>query len=224
MNYEPAPSVEKIDALKTEVFEKMWEKLPEDGCFIEFEGNFPKHEFLEFLVKNKNVVLHGTPLDVDRLEPRKANDTAKKFGNLLGVYATQDSVIPIFHAIRDKRKYAGTTQSGTLESRDDSGNVLSKKYRFAMDKDALAESPWSEGIVYILPKEKFQQGTNDQGEPSNEFVSLEPVKPRAKLRISPKDFPYLDKIKPLEKSTEGYKLDQFEKMPADGDASAPEIF
>ena len=202
MNHKSVPLSENIEAEKAEVFEKMWRELPEEGGFIEFEGDFPKHEFLEYLVENKNVVLHGTPLDLNELEPRQANDKAKKFGNLLGVYATQDSVVPIFHAIRDKRKYQGSSQSGTTESRDENGNLLSKKYHFAMSKDALEKAPWSEGTVYILPKEKFEQGKNDRGESSNEFVSMEPVKPKAKLRVSPQDFPYLDTIEPLELDNE----------------------
>lgn len=197
MSHESLSPTENTEAEKVEVFEKMWKELPEEGGYIEFKSDFPKHEFLEFLVENKNVVLHGTPLDLGELEPRQANDKAKKFGNFSGVYATQDSIIPIFHAIRDKRKYRGSTQSGLRTSTDAKGNILSREYRFAMNKEALEKAPWSEGVVYILPKEKFQQGTNDQGESSNEFVSLEPVKPIAKLRISPADFPYLDTIEPL---------------------------
>ena len=46
---------------------------------VKYDLPYPKEEFLEFIVANKNVLLHGSPHgDVGIMEPRQANDSIRK--------------------------------------------------------------------------------------------------------------------------------------------------
>jgi hypothetical protein len=181
---------------KEQVFENLWENAPKEGEFIEVPEPYAKHEFLEYLVKHKNVLIHGSNWDVEELEPRQANDKSKKFGNQKAVYATTDHITPFFYAIRDKERYRG---SGLVSSYGDpqKGNL---SYTFKVEEKMLEEKPWSDGIVYILSRDAFAQGVDDEGKKSREFASSDPVEPLAKLRVSPEDFPFLDHIEVYQKS------------------------
>lgn len=187
-----------VESERNKLFEDIYqEAIAKDGGFIDYQNPYPKHEFLDFLVREKGVVIHGSNWDAEELEPRQANCRSKKFGNLEAVYATQNAILPIFYAIKDKEKFRGVAQSGFGEEMNDSGEV-SKGYKFAVDSHMLQLKPWSRGIIYILPRDSFEQGTDDDGNPIDEFVSRTPVKPLAKLSVDPSDFPYLDKIQPLQ--------------------------
>lgn len=75
---------------------------------------------------------------------------------------------------------------------------MEKTYHFAVGADMLALRPWSDGAVYILPQEAFEQGVDDNGMLIDEFVSRAPVTPIARLKVGPEDFPYLDSVGAIE--------------------------
>lgn len=181
-------------------FDDLWRKTIETReNFIHYELPYPKHEFLEYLVRHKPVLLHGSNwVGLEPLEPRLANCRAKKFGNLVGVYATQDDILPLFHAIRDPKKWRGRSSSGYSEYQDKYTGTMKKKYDFAADRKILDSDPWGDGVVYILPRDAFEQGTSDDGNPIDEFVSRASVTPLTRLRVKPEDFPYLKNVAPLQ--------------------------
>ncbi len=167
------------------------------GDFIELEPGIPKVEFLKWLVTKKGILLHGSNnKEISILEPRQANCTAKEFGNLKAVYAAEDHVLPTFYAIKDSEKFRGRARSGFSETIEDGKSI--REYEFAIDKDLALQAPWSEGAVYVLPKETFVQGHDDEGEPIDEWASTEKVVPVGKIRIAPEDFPYFDEIGVIE--------------------------
>ena len=191
---------EDNEAEKKLLFDKIYqEALAKEGNIIEFEGPYSKKEFLDYVVKNYDVVLHGSNnKDIGEFEPRQANCASKKFGNMIGVYATEDDVLPMFYAIKDTEKFQGTAQSGYSRAHNEDGGVIDKKYEFKISPHLLEVQPWSDGIVYILPKNSFEQGTDDDGNAIDEWMSKTPVKPIAKLNLAPEEFPYFNDIKAIE--------------------------
>lgn len=173
------------------------EILKADGITeISYLLPYPKHNFLKYLVENGQVLLHGSPeKNIDILEPRQANCRSKKFGNLQAVYAVKDPILATFYAIRDVKghHFKGAIQSGR-HVRKENGAIVEKSYRFKLHPDDLAAQPWTAGMVYILPQETFQQGENETGNPIDEWASLAPVRPIAKLPVTPEDFPLLDRV------------------------------
>lgn len=179
---------------QAQAFEELYKKiLSADGNFIEYNLPYAKREFLEYLTEKKNLLVHGSNWDTEELEPRLANCKSKKFGNLNAVYATADAVLPIFYAIKDKEKFRGMANSGFSEKKE-VNRATKKVYTFGIEPEMLKSDPWSVGVVYILPKDLFEQGTDDDGVLIDEWVSRHPVKPLAKLRVTPEDFPYLKDI------------------------------
>ncbi len=181
---------------KQKAFEEAWDlalKNPEKN--VSLLDGYSKSEFLDYVAQSKKMVLHGSNYRVDTLIPKQANCRSKKFGNLEAVYATKDSVLPIFYAIKDKNLFRGVAESGVNETENN------KEYHFAVEEKILKTSPWSGGQVYILPEEDFEQGTDDSGQPIDEYVSRKEIKPVVRIDIGPEDFPYLDKIVPLPSHT-----------------------
>ena len=185
---------------KEKDFAKLWQEVitnknKEELLAVNYDLPYPKEDLLTYLVTNKEVVLHGSDKkDIEILEPKQANDRAKEFGNKNGVYVVTDSVLPIFYAIQNREKISGLIISG-VESDSD---TKEKKYEFKMSKKVLDTKPWTNGMVYILDKNNFQQGVDDSGELIDEWVSEMPIKPLAKLEVQPEDFRFLNKIKSLE--------------------------
>jgi len=199
MNPDKPQSQDVRDAERKRLFSELYEEAltKKAGDFIEYRGGFPKEEFLDFLVREKGVLLHGSNEQaIQELEPRQANCRSKKFGNMKGVYAVEDPLLPIFYSIKDKNRFKGLAVSGFEVAHDESGSR--KKYHFEVSRGTLEENPWSEGVVYVLPKETFEQGTDDEGRPIDEWMSKIPVQPIAKLKVAPDDFRYLDKIQPID--------------------------
>ena len=63
-----------------------------------------------------------------------------------------------------------------------------RRYFFAIDTDPAATESWTDGTVYLLPPDSFEQ-TYDA-----EWISPAPVRPRARLAVSRADFPYADRV------------------------------
>ncbi len=166
--------------------------------FVELDERISKIDFLKWLVEKKGFLLHGSNnQNIKMLEPRLANCASKEFGNMNAVYAVEDPVLPTFYAIKDRRKFIGTAHSGYRSSTTHEG-VTTKTYEFAVSKGLIESEPWSNGAVYIVARDTFRQGHNDEGEPIDEWASTAAVTPIGKIEILTKDFPYLKDIKALE--------------------------
>lgn len=186
MNFEQPVS----DPEQQEFVKLLTEMRAGSGGYIEYQSNFPKYKFLAYLLKN-GYLLHGSSVDdLGALEPRQANDKSKKSGNQKAVYAVSDPVLPLFYAIKDRKRLHGMVHSGY--STDEHGV---KKYSFQIDGTHSEKDPWKNGVVHILPKESFAQTMDDEGELTDEWVSYEPVTPAARLQVMPEDFPYLNEVK-----------------------------
>ncbi len=194
-------SYESPEKLREKMFEEMFSTMRRTGvsAFTEPKEGVAKTDFLAWLVEKKGVLLHGSnEQSILELEPRLANCRSKEFGNMKAVYAIADPILPTFYAIRDKDTFRGTSRSGIIELVDD--GIVTREYDFAVSRDMLEKAPWSQGAVYVLSKETFVQGHDDEGNIIDEWASLTPVVPIGKIKIQPNDFPYLHQIKALEEA------------------------
>lgn len=160
----------------------------------------PAWQFLCWLTDRKGHLLHGTgDPAIPCFEPRQSND-AGEFGGRKAVYAASDGIWPIFFAVVDRERYPMTLTNAAIRVEGPEGRAQESYYYFALTDQVLARQPWREGVVYVLPKEGFEQESPRQVEGAiihtNHWASLNPVKPLAKLRVRPSDFPFLGQIRP----------------------------
>lgn len=190
------PEAHSQQTRETKAMDDLFESLVGSGAGVEITYGLrpPKHEFLRYLVERRGVLLHGSNhRDIDVLTPALAHCASRNFGNMRAVYAVADEILPIFYAIKDQRRFNGESRSGFRRLVDSSG-VERKIYHFAVNPLIAQLKPWSSGMIYVVARAAFEQGTDDQQHPIEEWASRVPVRFLAKLRVEPHDFPFLDDI------------------------------
>ncbi len=195
-DYLYVPDLE-LDDEKAAAFEKLWAEEVEggDGRLLTYALDHRKHEFLRFLAERKPVVLHGSNLpDIERFEPRRHTLGGSASGSLRGVYACTDGIWPLYFAVVDRKNYPGSLRNGAMPIENEYGEKA-RLYYFSLDREELAREPgpWTDGTIYILPGETFSQ-TVQSGLLPLEVVSEVPVRPLAKLAVTPEDFPFLHDV------------------------------
>ncbi|OBR65232.1 hypothetical protein A7K91_00645 [Paenibacillus oryzae] len=157
-----------------------------DGL-IKYTSLFPKQRFLLYISMNKNVLMHGsTQKSIAEFEPRRQTLYNGKY--VEAVFATKDGVWPVFYSIFNKDKLAGNFRNGCLETR--SGK---KFYFFSITKETYMNSPWTQGMIYFLPRESFERARKEIIS-FDEWISEEPVKPMAKIEVDLTDFYFMDRV------------------------------
>lgn len=158
----------------------------------------PTWQFLTYLCERKGVVLHGSgDPDVAEFEPRKANDVSA-FGNREAVYAASDAIWAMYFAIVDRDRPLTSLVNGAFRvvGPDGTGDPY---YFFSINADNLPGSPWRDGTVYVLPAETFERQPprryRDLRIESTQWASLVGVRPLAKIRVEPRDFPFLGQVR-----------------------------
>jgi hypothetical protein len=163
--------------------------------FIDYRMAAPKWQFLCHAADRGGFVLHGTGNpDIAMFEPRQSNDV-DDFGNRRAVYAASDGLWPMYFAILDRDPYAMGLTNACIQLVGEEGSY----YFFSISRSALDQQPWREGIVYLLPADTFETQKSiidgDQEIQIAQVASLTPVRPAAKLRVGPGDFPFLEAIR-----------------------------
>ena len=68
-----------------------------------------------------------------------------------------------------------------------------RSYFFSVNKAMLTPGIWTEGMLYILPGKAFEK--TDPGKVRfDEWAAKEAIRPIAKMRVAPADFPFLDRV------------------------------
>ena len=166
----------------------------------------PTWAFLCWLADEKRVLLHGTAdPGITRFEPRTPRDySADAFSKQAAVFAAGDGIWALFYAIV-KRQPGMRFLNGALQFADPAGELSGMHYFFSVTRSLLPARPWRDGSVYVLPRDGFRkQGPYELGgrtvhEP--QWAAPCSVKPLARLRVTPQDFPLLDSVRghdPLE--------------------------
>lgn len=193
------PSLKLSRAMKAN-FDRLLETIlsANDPTVLEYSLKAPKWQFLCYAAEHYPLALHGSNNPaIAHFEPRQSNDL-NEFGNQQAVYAASDGIWAMFFAVVDRERVASITNA-CIRIKDASGQVAGPFYFFSVSRAALAQRPWREGSVYLLPRETFitqppmQLGENEVH--IAQLASFTGVRPLARLAIAPEDFPYLSQVR-----------------------------
>ena len=182
----------KIEELKlseeaVKEFETFYNELvlAEKGNFISYDSPFPLYQFLLYLNEKKDIVVHGSNYTmIDTFEP---NDSTLFNGKpIKAVFASSDGVWSLFFAVKNRSEYTGSLRNLCLTIPTKKG--IKRYYYFSISHDKV-EEVWTDGTIYILPKEPFKRGGI-----ADEWVCEQKVKPLAKLSVVPTDFPFINQV------------------------------
>ena len=159
----------------------------------------PVWQMLCWLTDQKGLLVHGTGDDqIAEFEPRQSNDISE-FGNRKAVYAASDGLWAMFFAVIDRVRYKMTINNAAVRLELPGKGPSNSFYFFSITDKVLLEQPWREGVVYVLSKAGFeeQQPMLREGVRihTNHWANRRPVKPLAKIRVKPSDFPFLNQIR-----------------------------
>jgi hypothetical protein len=162
-------------------------------------GDVSPCEFLCGIAERREIAFHGTgDPNIESFEPRHPVDYAP-FGNQKAVFATSDPIWAMFYAIVDRARYPITLNNGCISLMDSEERPGPPHYYFSISRWALEKQPWRTGYVYLLPSQGFVE------QPSGPYAghvarvpqlaSPVAVRPLARLRVAPGDFPFLAHIR-----------------------------
>jgi hypothetical protein len=169
----PHPPLTEVDGL---AFDRLLAATPEGGD-VAYNLSQPKWWFLHHAV-GSGLLLHGTnESELDVLGTR-ANDDA--YGTPVdAVFASDDAIWPLYFATVRRGALRHGYINWAVHVRD------SSRYVFSIGADPSAPDSWSDGTIYLLPAASFRRTGS-----SREFVSDTAVTPRARLAVTPEDFPF----------------------------------
>jgi len=180
-------------------FKRLTESILEqqDGNWIEYQLPYPKHEFVQYLMEKELFIFHGSNnLEIEIFQPvRTSVELFDKdgVGNQQAVYGTHDGLWSMFFAVVARSKLKGSIRNGVAYFHNRVGEPLAL-YNFSINKDQLAERPYREGALYLLPRDTFTRQKFGENSYSNEWTSPKSVMPFAKLKVQPEDFPFIKQI------------------------------
>lgn len=168
-------------------FNKIYEDALHNGGLIKYESSYPKFRFLQYLSANKNVLFHGSNnKEINEFYPRRQTLFNGKY--VEAVFSTSDGIWPIFYAVFNRNKRIGNFRNGCFESKG-----RTRFYFFSLTKETIENAPWTEGIVYVLPREAFRK-VGKGPITFDEWICHDPVQPILKLEVDTRDFVFYDKV------------------------------
>lgn len=183
---------------KQAAFDALIDSTPANG-FVDYQLAYPKWQFLSYLCKSRNRVLHGSQnAGIEVVEPRKAIDI-KAFSKQEAIYATTDGIWVIYFAIVDRKNFHPLSLfNSCLDIRVSPDQTLGPLYFFSITHSALLQKPWRDGVIYILPRDTFEREPDQQMMGAElsfpHWISSTSVKPIAKLHVQPQEFPFLAEV------------------------------
>jgi hypothetical protein len=175
---------EAFDGNRTETFERLIAAARAGNGTVDATAcPYPVHQLLTHLVDRHGLLLHGsnhTALEVLEPQPARDLDTA-----VLAVVACDDGIWPIFYAVVARDRVEGVLTACTHIGR---GSRRRRFYLFAVLGEPAAESTFTDGVVYALPRAGFRR------EWGNEWLNPDSVSPQLRVHVQPADFPLLDTV------------------------------
>ncbi|CAM3055380.1 hypothetical protein PASE110613_14605 [Paenibacillus sediminis] len=167
-------------------FSKVYEQAVRGDGLVHYQSPFPKYRFLQYLCTNKDLLCHGSNnKDISEFVPKR--QTLYNGEYVDAVFATSDGIWPIFYAVFDRSKLVNNFRNGCFEHNN------KRYYFFSLSTETMKQNPWTDGMVYLFPKERF----NKVGKGIvifDEWVSKEPAKSLLRLEVNINDFIYLHKV------------------------------
>lgn len=145
-------------------------------------------DFLRRLGEARGVVFHGSQRnDLVELSTERRSRDATAWGDQQAVYASSDPVWAIYFAVLRRDNGWRGTRNGSL------GVGGRRFYFFAHNRGSQSPQRFGPGSLYILPPDSFvaEQGLMDTAH----LVSRTPVRPLARIDVTPEDFPFRDRIR-----------------------------
>jgi hypothetical protein len=197
--YLPRPALD-LSAEQVAAFERLYAGAvaPGGGGEIAYSLAAPRWQFLCWLTDTQDVLLHGSGNPaIAEFEPRQSNDT-EQFGNRKAVYAASDGLWAMYFALMDRDRHVQGLINAAFRLVEAGGRRSLPYYFFGISGPQLPAAPWRNGMVYILPRATFeQQEVLERGAllaEIQQWASLVPVAPLARLAVTPEDFPFLAQI------------------------------
>lgn len=168
-------------------YEKLFEDARHGDGVIRYASPYPKHRFIQYISKYKDVLVHGTNHgEITTFEPRK--QTLYNGQQVEAVFASKDGIWPVFFAILDREKMYGSIRNGCFEL-----NKINKYYFFSINQETHAHDPWTNGTIYFLPKTSFNK-VGGGIVTFDEWISETSVVPLAKIDVEKEDFYFHHKV------------------------------
>lgn len=188
-----------IDPERRQAFDMLFDSALANATLspIGYNLPYPIADFLNYLCDWRGVVAHGSQLnDLEVLEPVRYSHDDNEFGNRQQIFCSPDANWAMWFAILDKNKYGGT-RNGCV--RVGLGAQRVKYYHFELPTSTKNDPPFANGTIYLAQASDFPDHRpyplldwfNAEVE---EWGSIHPVKPLTKIRVTPQDFPYFDKV------------------------------
>jgi hypothetical protein len=137
----------ELDPGKVQAFERIFQAACEDGAagLVDYDCQYPKSEFLRYLVAHKAILLHGSNSQaIETLLPRQQTDYNGR--RVTAVFAAGDGVWPIFFAVLDQAGYSGSLRNGCFVMTDPRG-AEQRFYFFSINAEMRRQQPWTGGMV-----------------------------------------------------------------------------
>jgi hypothetical protein len=151
------------------------------GAEVAYDAAAPKQDFFRHLVEQRQVLLHGTgDGTIEQFEPRRQTDFDNEWTN--AVFATDDPIWPIFFAVVN-RPIVRSLINGC------SRRYGPSHYYFSIGADPRRDDAWRSGWIYVLPRQTFRLHPSGP-----EWLSPVAVRPLARIRVEPADFPFLGDV------------------------------
>ncbi|GEM44601.1 hypothetical protein [Deinococcus cellulosilyticus] len=156
----------------------------------------PLWSFLRWMEQHP-VVFHGSGNpDIEVFEPRTPLDfSADAFSKQHAVFASGDGIWAMFYAILNRPV---RFLNGALQVRQQAG-WSPMHYFFSVNGAADRTQLWREGTLYVLPKSAFQPQPpylmQDREILEPQWICPHPVRPLAKIQVSPQVFPLLSQVR-----------------------------
>jgi hypothetical protein len=154
----------------------------------------PRLEFLRWLAEHRPVVFHGSPRDdLTELSTERRSRDATAWGDQQAVYASSDPVWAIYFAcLRRDRGFTGT-KNGSMGK--PGGPLYPRRYFFLHNHGSASPGRLGPGSLYMLPPDTFVAAAPLLGVlDTAHLVSHVPVRPLARIDVTPEDFPFRDRI------------------------------
>jgi hypothetical protein len=145
------------------------------GALVDYDLPQPKWLFLHHQIRCGFLAHGSNHAAIDEFRVRDQFDAHG--APVRAVFASDDAIWPIYFAVVDRafaQSYINWCEHVPGASR----------YLFSIGSDPRDGRSWTSGTIYLLPRETFR-ATPD----SRELVSETPVRPRARVSVSPDDFP-----------------------------------
>lgn len=142
--------------------------------------------FLFYLSQTGQYVFHGSnDIHITKFEPR--DQTLFNGQPTKAVFASSDPNWSIFFAILNRKHLKGGFRNGCLIGKNN-------KYHFySLNESTAKNEPWTEGGVYIFPKDQFRM-SGDGKLRFDEWICQEPVFPLGMIQVNPSHFCFINKV------------------------------